>query len=210
MRRTVFLLVPAVCALLTLPARDLAAQGTSPCAKAGVAFVSSNQILASIPAYVAADSLVKKDVAAYQVELQKLKGSLDSASQVYAEKSTLLSATQKAAEMKKLQAQNDALNARVAELDGKVTARRNELLQPIELRVTDVLDGLRAELNCAMIFDVSNGAGIASADKSLDLTQRIIDRLKAADAAKTVKPAGGGIKPPGGGGIEPDAAAVHP
>ena len=190
-RRNV-LMTAATCAALLLPARAMVAQ--SPCAKSGFAFVSSGAIMASIPEFLQADSLVAKDKAAYMLEVQKLKFSLDSESQAYADKSTLLNATQKAAEIKKLQAKGDAYQARGTELEQKLAAKSDELLQPIRVRVQAVLDGIRAEMNCAVIFDVSGGTGgigIASADKSLDLTDKVVERLKAnAPAKPPVKPAG--------------------
>jgi Skp family chaperone for outer membrane proteins len=194
MRRNV-LTTAAACSALILPARAILAQGGSPCAKTGFAFVASQAILASIPEYLQADSLVAKDKSAYMLEIQKLKSSLDSESQAYSDKSTLLNATQKAAEIKKLQAKGDAYQQRGNELEQKLAARSEELLQPIRLRVQQILDGMRAEMNCAVIFDVSGGAGglgIASADKSFDLTDKVIERLKASAPAKP--PA----KPPAG------------
>ena len=191
-RRNV-LMTAAACTMVMVPAGTMLAQ--SPCAKSGFAFVAAQAILASIPEYLQADSLVAKDKAAYMLEIQKLKSSLDSESQAYSDKSTLLNAAQKAAEIKKLQAKGDAYQQRGNELTQKLDARSEELLQPIRLQVQTVLDGMRAEMSCAVIFDVSGGAGglgIASADKSDDLTQLVIDRLKAARPAKP--PA----KPPAG------------
>ena len=193
------LILTAACTALILPTRAAQAQGGSPCVKTGFAFVASQAILTSIPEFLQADSLVAKDKAAYTLEIAKLKGSLDSESQAYSDKSTLLNATQKAAEIKKLQAKGEAYQQRGAELEQKLAARSDELLQPIRLRVQAVLDGMRAEMNCAVIFDVSGGQGglgIASADKSFDLTDKVIERLKAAAPPKALaKPP---IKPPAG------------
>jgi outer membrane protein len=204
MTRTTMLVTIVTAALLSPQHAD--AQGTSPCLKSGFAFVSSQAILSSIPAYLQADTLVQKDYAAYQLEMAKLQGNLDSASRAYQDKSTLLSSAQKAAEIKKLEAQRDQIQAHGTDLQGKMQTRQAELITPITNRVQEVLDGMRAELNCSVIFDVSPGTGgsyVASADKSLDLTQRMIDRLKASEPKPAAKPSGG-IKPPGGGGEEPD------
>ena len=199
MIRRNILMTATACTAMILPVRAAQAQGGSPCAKTGFAFVASGQILASIPEFLQADSLVAKDKAAYTLEIAKLKGSLDSESQAYSDKSTLLNATQKAAEIKKLQARGEAYQQRGNELEQKLAAKSEELLQPIRLRVQQILDGMRAELNCAVIFDVSGGAGglgIASADKAFDLTDKVIERLKAAAPAKP--PAKPPIKPPAG------------
>lgn len=220
MRRNV-LMISAACTALMLPTRQASAQTGSPCAKTGFAFVSSQAVLASIPEYLQGDSLVQKDVAAYKLELSTLQGKFDSASQAYAQNSTMLGGPAKAARIKQLEAQQDSIRRRESELSQKVTLRQQELLQPITVRVQTVLDGMRAELNCAVIFDVlgaGGGLGIASADKMLDLTDRVVERLKVTAPAKApVKPAGKpapGIKPPagGGGGGEPSDAMtpIHP
>ncbi|HEY0351379.1 MAG TPA: OmpH family outer membrane protein, partial [Gemmatimonadales bacterium] len=58
--------------------------------------------------------------------------------------------------------------------------RERELLDPIQTKVNSVIEGVRAAGNYAIIFDVSApNNGIVTADKSLDLTQRVIQQLKA-------------------------------
>jgi Skp family chaperone for outer membrane proteins len=210
------LLAAALSATLLVPAASALAQAGSPCTNGRVALVNSQRILGSIPEYVQADSLLGKDYEAYRADLAKQQAAFDSARVAYSDRATLLTAAQKAAEVKKLQDQNDNIQKHMADLEGKMQQRRAELEQPILTRVQDMLDGLRAELNCAIIFDVAaqgtQSSGIASADKSLDLTDRLIERLKVPGALpakvppKTPPASGGGIKPPGGGGGEPPAA----
>ena len=193
-RRSVLMLTAA--ALLLTPAMARA-QG-SPCATGKVAIVQGLAILNSMPKYLQAESLLVKDQDAYKLEIAKMQGALDSASQTFQDKATLLSATAKAAEQKKLQDQFSQLQQHTAELEQKFAARRQELVAPIEQRVQDMIDGMRAEYGCAVIFDANaQGSSIASVDKSIDLTQRVIDRLKAAgDGPAGVSKPPTGIKPP--------------
>ncbi|MGH7592882.1 MAG: OmpH family outer membrane protein [Gemmatimonadales bacterium] len=198
-RRTVLLLTIAPAMLLMMPTLARA-QGGSPCATSKVAIVQGAAILNSMPQYLQAESLLVKDQDAYKLELAKMQGLLDSAVTAFQDKSTLLSATAKSVEQRKLQDQNQALQQHQAELEQKFAGRRQELVAPIEQRVQDVIDGMRAEYSCAIIFDASaQGSNIASVDKSIDLTQRVIDRLKAAGSVpttpRTTKPPAG-IKPP--------------
>ena len=199
MRRHNLMVAAASAALLLAPA-TVRAQG-SPCATSKVAIVQGAYILNSMPKYVQAESLLVKDQDAYKLDIAKLQGALDSASAAYQDKATLLSATAKAAEQKKLQDQYTQLQQHTAELEQKFAARRQELVKPIEDRVQEIIDGMRAEFGCAIIFDANaQGSSIASVDKSVDLTQRVIDRLKAAGDA----PVTPGTKPPTG--IKPPAA----
>ena len=80
---------------------------------------------------------------------------------------------------KELEGQQDKLQQRTQELQQRASARERELLEPIQTKVNTVIEGLRASGNYAMIFDVSApNSGIVTADKSLDLTARVIQQLK--------------------------------
>jgi Skp family chaperone for outer membrane proteins len=161
----------------------------SPCATSKVAFLNGAQILASLPEYVAADSQLRIEERGYQADISKQSAALDSLGIALQDKAALMSATQKATESRKFRDKQDSLQQHVNDLQQRAGPRRQQVLAPIESRVTDVIDGLRAELQCSIIFDVSNqAAGIASADKSLDLTSRVIDRLKAGSPTTPKKP----------------------
>ena len=91
----------------------------------------------------------------------------------------MLSPTQRAAKRKDLQSQQQTLEKRTQELQQKAATRERELLDPIQSKVNSVLEGVRAAGNYAMIFDVSApNSGIVTADKSLDLTDKVIQQLK--------------------------------
>jgi outer membrane protein len=157
--------------------------GSAPAAQAQgmkVAYVVGQAILQQTPGYTTADSIWQVEVAGYRREVEQLQSKLDSAAAKFAEQSVMLSATNRVAEQKKLEQQQSDLDQKQSELQQKAVDRQQELLQPIQDRINAVIEGVRAEGNYAMIFDVSaQGHGILAADKSLDLTQKVIDRLKA-------------------------------
>ena len=154
----------------------VAQQGGNP----KIAYVNTQAILKSTPGYVTAESTFTKELATYRVEVQKLQASLDSAASDFDQQSVMLSPTQRAAKRKDLQAQQQKLEQRTQELQQKAATRERELLDPIQTKVNSVIEGVRAAGNYAMIFDVSApNNGIVTADKSLDLTQRVIQQLKA-------------------------------
>jgi outer membrane protein len=145
-----------------------------------VAFVNTQAILKQTPGYVKAESTFTKELANYRVEVQKLQASLDSAASDFDQQSVMLSPTQRAAKRKDLQAQQQKLEQRTQELQQQAATRERELLDPIQSKVNSVIEGVRAAGNYAMIFDVSApNTGIVTADKALDLTQRVIQQLKA-------------------------------
>jgi outer membrane protein len=162
-----------------------AVAGTGPLAaqqggNAKVAYVNTQAILKQTPGYVKAESTFTKELANYRVEVQKLQATLDSAAADFDQQSVMLSPTQRAAKRKDLQTQQQKLEQRTQELQQQAATRERELLDPIQTKVNSVIEGVRAAGNYAMIFDVSApNNGIVTADKALDLTQRVIQQLKA-------------------------------
>jgi outer membrane protein len=143
-------------------------------------YIDSRQVLASMPGYAQAESTYNKEIDGYRQEVESMQNALDSAAADFDQQSVMLSPTARAAKRKDLETQRDRLEKRAADLRDKAVQRERELLEPLHNRVNEILDGVRAEGNYAMIFDVSANSGlIVSADKSLDLTGKVVERLKA-------------------------------
>ena len=144
-----------------------------------IAYVNTQAILKATPGYAQAESTFTKELASYRGEVQKLQASLDSAASDFEQQSVMLSPTQRAAKRKDLQSQQQKLEQRTQELQQRATGRERELLDPIQSKVNSVIEGMRASGNYAIIFDVSApNSGVVTADKSLDLTQKVIQQLK--------------------------------
>jgi Skp family chaperone for outer membrane proteins len=145
-----------------------------------LAFVNTRQVLQQTPGYAAAESTFTREMATYRTEVTKPQTTLDSAAQDFDQQSVVLSPTQRAAKRKELEGQQQKLEARMQELQQKADSRQRELLEPINQRVSTIIEGIRAEGNYSFIFDVSApGSVIITADRALDLTPRVIERLKA-------------------------------
>lgn len=154
----------------------LAAQGAQK-----IGFINARAVLLATPGYAQAESTYNRELAGFRSEVEKLQGSLDSAAADFEQKSVMLSATAKAAKRKDLEAQRDRLEQRANELRDKAGQREQELLAPLHGKVNDAIEAVRAEGGYALIFDVSANDGlIVAADKSLELTQKVIDKIKAA------------------------------
>lgn len=161
---------------MTVVTAPLMAQGGT---STKIGYVAVRAILQQTPGYATADSTWKREVEGFRAEVGRLQASFDSAQARFAESSVMMSAANRATERKKLEDQGAALQQRAAELQQRAVDRERELLDPIEERVMAVIEGLRAEGNYAIIFDVSaQGSAIVTADKSLDLTPRVLERLR--------------------------------
>jgi len=166
----------AVVLTLICAAEPLAAQQAG---GAKVAYVNTQAILKSTPGYAQAESTFAKELQTYRGEVQKLQATLDSSASDFEQQSVLLSPTQRAAKRKDLEGQQQKLEQRTQELQTRAATRERELLDPIQSKVNSVIEGMRAAGNYAVIFDVSApNSGIVTADKSLDLTPKVIQQLK--------------------------------
>jgi outer membrane protein len=144
-----------------------------------IAYVNTQAILKATPGYASAESTFTKELEGYRGEVQKLQATLDSAASDFEQQSVLLSPTQRAAKRKDLEGQQQKLEQRTQELQQRAATRERDLLNPIQTKVNSVIEGMRAAGNYAIIFDVSApNSGIVTADKSLDLTQKVIQQLK--------------------------------
>ena len=165
----------ALLALVCVAAPAAAQQGGA----AKLAYVNTQAILKSTPGYAQAESTFTKELQTYRGEVQKLQASLDSSASDFEQQSVMLSPTQRAAKRKDLEGQQQKLEQRTQELQQRAATRERELLDPIQSKVNSVIEGMRASGNYAMIFDVSApNSGIVTADKSLDLTDKVIQQLK--------------------------------
>src|SRR5687767_2410029 len=166
--------VSLIAAPLVGPELVSAQQGASK-----IAYVNTQTILKQTPGYVKAESTFTKELEGYRVEVQKLQATLDSSASDFEQQSVMLSPTQRTAKRKELETQQQTLEKRTQELQQRAATRERELLDPIQTKVNSVIEGLRASGNYAIIFDVgAPNSGIVTADKSLDLTQRVIQQLR--------------------------------
>lgn len=162
----------------TRPARPApAAQAT---AVTKIAFLNSQAILQQTPGYAAAETLFTRELDSSRAEVARMQAAMDSAANDFQTSSVLLSPTAKTAKQQQLVAQQQALQQRQQDLQARMEQRQQELIDPIQQRVQAVVEGIRAEMNYAMVFDVvAMSGGIVAADRSLDITPLVIQRLRA-------------------------------
>ena len=83
-------------------------------------------------------------------------------------------------------------------LDSTMQARQAQLVKPIMERVQAVIETIRAEDNYAVILDVGAQVSVVvAADKRLDLTDRVLARLKS-QGIPAAPPVSGAIPQPAG------------
>ena len=164
-----------VLALTSLPG-NASAQGSAQ----KIGYINARAVLLATPGYAPAESTYNRELAGFRTEVEHLQSTLDSAAADFEQKSVMLSATAKTARRKDLDAQRDRLEQRANELRDKAAQREQELLSPLHSMVNDAIESVRAEGGFALLFDVSANDGlIVAADKSLDVSEKVIAKIKA-------------------------------
>jgi len=167
----------AVVGVAALPAA--APDQTQQQATARMGFVASELILRQTPGYAQAESTFNTEFASWRQEVQVLQTQLDSAINAFNQQAIVLSPTARQERQEELRRLQETLGQRTSDLQSRAQTRQAELVGPLEERIQRVIDGLRAERNLGVIFDVSApGNNIVSADPVLDLTTTVVRRLQ--------------------------------
>jgi outer membrane protein len=190
----------ALALLATWTAAAQAQQPGAPVVPLRIAYINSQVILANTPGRAAAESLFAREMVQWRGEVQRLQQQLDSAVAEYSRTSVVMSPTAKTAKEAELRQLEQRARQRAAELDQQSQTREQELTAPIMQRVTAVIEGIRAEFNYSLIFDAAaQGSALVTADRTLDISPLVIQRLQAGAGA----PPQGAVQP----GVQPPLAA---
>ncbi len=162
------------------------------------AFINSQAIMQTAPGRAEAELQFQKDMEGFRAQVAKLGDSLNLLQEAYKKEEPSLSPTAKEAKLKVLNDKQTNYQERVQKLNDQAQQREGELMQPILENVRKVLDDLRAEGGYSFIFDVSAGSFIVSADKNLDITDRVVSKLKLAAPRAAGKASTGPASAPAG------------
>ena len=148
-------------------------------ASSTIGIINLQVVMEQTPGWEQARETWTTEIAQFESELEGMRTSLDSMIRAFDQQSVVLTPSARTDKQTELQQYQQQLAERAQVLQTRSAERERELLAPLEERVQTVIEGLRAERNISVIFDVASDTNpIVSADRSLDLTQTVIDRLK--------------------------------
>lgn len=160
-------------------------------------YVNSAAILAQAPGRAEAEAQFNTEVKAYQAQLQRMSDSLQLLAANFDKEGPKLDSVTRATRAKSIQTRETDYQTRARQLDEQMQNRQAELIRPLMEQLQKIIEAVRSEDNYAMIFDVgSQTSVIVAADKNLDITAKVLARLKAAPkptatpSTLTPKPAG--------------------
>ena len=144
-----------------------------------IAYINSAQILAQAPGRAEAEAQFEKEVGAYREQLSRMNDSLNTLAAAFDREAPKLDSVIRETRGKAIRDREAAYQSRARMLDSTMQDRQAQLVKPIMERVQKVIETIRAEDGYAFIFDVgSQTSVVVAADKNLDLTDKVLARLK--------------------------------
>src|SRR5678815_3739584 len=163
------------------------AQAAPTSAPPKIAYIDSKVVLSRAPGRKEAEDTFNKEMEASRAQVQKMGDSLQTMIADYQKAQATLAANVREQRESAIRKKQEDYQARAGALDQQMQQRQMELVKPIMDQIRKVLDDIRQEDGYAFILDAGSEAGvIVAADRNLDITEKVIARLKpvTASAAK--------------------------
>lgn len=181
------------------------------------AYVNSGQILESAPGRSEALAVFEKETLPMRTQIQRMQDSLQSIINEYQKAQPQLTPAQRSQREAAIGGKQQEYQQRAQAMQQSAQSRQEELMAPVMEQVNKVIQDLRSEDGYAFIFD--SGAQvpfIVSADKNLDITTRVLDRLKTLGPPKLPAPTAAApgstapVKPPATGPVASPTGVSRP
>ena len=167
--------------VLVLGAAPAAAQGIK------IGFVNSQKILAEAPGVQQVQQTLQAEMTRMRAPLDSMEQRLNTANTAFQQQQATLTPAAREQRQSELQQQYQAYQARGQQLQEQAEARRQQLVQPVMQQINAAIEALRREGAFTMIVDSSAG-GIVSVDPALDLTDRVLQRMRGGAASPPAAP----------------------
>jgi outer membrane protein len=183
----------AIAAALVLGAAAGTAQAQGAPVKLG--YVNTSALMAAAPGRSAAESTYNKEFQAFQKQQAAWSDSLRKQYEAYQKAEPTLTEAKRKTEQERLQKlQQDLANLNTLG-EQKMQQRERDVLAPLMEIVRTSIDEIRTEGGYSMIFSGDENSPIVSVDKNLDITDRVLARLKTKAATATTPAAPSAMAP---------------
>jgi outer membrane protein len=196
LRASVFALATSL--IVTAGAGAQAAQSTAAQVPVKIGYINSALLLQQAPGRAEAEAQFDREVGAYRQQLARMNDSLTALMAAFDRDAAKMDTSARAARGKAIRDREAQYQDRARGLDSTMQARQAQLVKPIMERVQGVIESIRSEDGYSMILDVGAQASVVvAADKRLDLTDRVLARLKS-QGPPPAAPASGAVPQPAG------------
>ena len=158
-------------------------------AQARIGYVDSRKILQEMPGRQQVEAKLRTDLEVLGAREKKMIDSLNVMMSAFEKDSATLTAPDRTARFTALQ-QYDAMYRDTLEaLRTEAQTLQGEAMQPLFDLIKVALDDIRAADGLAMIFDIGGQANpVVAMDRNLDISDKVIARLRTMPAARPVAP----------------------
>jgi outer membrane protein len=165
---------------------------------AKLAYIDSRAVLDKAPGRAAAESTFQKEYDAAQVKIKKMQDTLEAMASAYQKSQASLTAVTRELREKEIRDKQQSFENAARLLEAQMQQRQGELVQPMMNQIREVLDALRKEEGYAFIFDIgTNASVVVAADSTLNITGKVVSRLKPLPVAAESKPSAVKAQPAG-------------
>lgn len=170
--------------MLVLTSGVAAAQNAAS-ASGRIAYVNPQALFENAPGRTEAEATFRRETETFRAELNRMSDAYNKLVADYQKEESKLAAADKERRQRTIEAKGDTLRLRQQQLEQQAGQRQNELMAPIMEAVRKVLEDIRVEDGYSMILSSEPGSSpILAADKNLDITERVVARLKTVAATK--------------------------
>jgi len=152
-----------------------------------IGFVNSQKILAEAPGVQQVQQTLQAEMTRLRAPLDSMEQRLNAANSAFQQQQATLTPAAREARQSELQQQFAAYQARGQQLQEQAQQRQQQLVQPVMTQINAAIEALRREGGFTMIVDSSQG-GIVTVDPALDLTDRVLQRMRGGAAAPPAAP----------------------
>jgi len=203
--------------LLLAPAAFIEAQGIAP---AKLAYIDSRYIVNGAPGTPVAQGILQREVTAMEAQVKRMSDSLDLLTGAFTREQAALSGEKRDARIKVINDRQGEYQQRYQALQQQAQDREAEVMQPILDQIKLALEDIRVEMGLTMILDMSQSGVIVAADKNLNISDRVLAKLRTMpiptlaerrpDAGKADPKAAGKAAPPAGAPLSTPAGVRGP
>lgn len=151
-----------------------------------IVYVNTQAILPVAPGADSAGAAFQRLSIEFEGELETFAAEIDSLIAAYQQQQSLLDPAGRQQKEQEIRDKQQEAATRQQELNVELDRRRAELLEPIVVRVNEVIEEIRAERSYSVVLDVA--AGLVAADPLLDITASVLERLGVDLAALSAPP----------------------
>ncbi len=157
-----------------------------------IAYIQSSVLLEQAPGRASAESLFTRESIPVQEQIRRMSDSLQTMVAAFEKRAPTLTAAQRDIQGKEIQSKEASYQARARELEAKQNQRQNELVAPILDRIKLAIEDVRVEGGYSFIFNGDGqGSPLVAFDRNLNVTDRVLAKLRANATGTASKPATG-------------------